>query len=113
MTDGNSAVLICTPCERPIELTISDLGLSDSIYAAFKERKALATDAGAFTQQGHKISKLCRSLAKIVETPQDSKRALRRMDAGGLGRNRTTDTRIFNPYAYPVRHRPDAHGSTA
>ena len=34
---------------------------------------------------------------KNKKKPQNPKRALGRMKAGGLGRNRTTDTRIFNP----------------
>ncbi len=33
----------------------------------------------------------------LVETPQNPKRALGRIKTGGLGRNRTADTRIFNP----------------
>jgi len=33
----------------------------------------------------------------IVETPQKPNRSLGRMNTGGLGRNPTTDTRIFNP----------------
>jgi hypothetical protein len=40
-----------------------------------------------------------------TETPQDPNRALRRMNAGGLGRNRTTDTRIFSPLLYRLSYR--------
>ena len=34
-----------------------------------------------------------------------AKRALGRMNTGGLGRNRTTDTRIFNPLLYQLSYR--------
>ena len=47
----------------------------------------------------------CRNSPWIVETPQNPKRALGRMDTGGLGRNRTTDTRIFNPLLYRLSYR--------
>ena len=47
----------------------------------------------------------CRKLIEIVETPQNPNRALRRMDTGGLGRNRTTDTRIFSPLLYRLSYR--------
>ncbi len=41
----------------------------------------------------------------IVETPQKPNRSLGRMNTGGLGRNRTTDTRIFNPLLYRLSYR--------
>jgi hypothetical protein len=47
----------------------------------------------------------CRRQIQNVETPQDPKRALGRMNIGGLGRNRTTDTRIFNPLLYRLSYR--------
>jgi hypothetical protein len=40
-----------------------------------------------------------------METPQNPSRALRRIKTGGLGRNRTTDTRIFNPLLYQLSYR--------
>ena len=52
-----------------------------------------------------KAYKNCRKPNAIVETPQDPKRALGRMKYGGLGRNRTTDTRIFNPLLYRLSYR--------
>jgi hypothetical protein len=42
---------------------------------------------------------------EIVETPQNPNRALGRINTGGLGRNRTTDTRIFNPLLYQLSYR--------
>ena len=47
----------------------------------------------------------CRNLAQNVEKPQNPKRALRLVVIGGLGRNRTTDTRIFNPLLYRLSYR--------
>ena len=47
----------------------------------------------------------CRKSINFVETPQDPKRALGRMNIGGLGRNRTTDTRIFNPLLNRLSYR--------
>ena len=47
----------------------------------------------------------CRKTTRDVRTPQNPKRALGRMNAGGLGRNRTTDTRIFNPLLYRLSYR--------
>ena len=46
-------------------------------------------------------------LSANVETPQNPKRALGRMNTGGLGRNRTTDTRIFNPLLYQLSYRAE------
>lgn len=40
-----------------------------------------------------------------AKTPQNPKRALGRLEFGGLGRNRTTDTRIFNPLLYQLSYR--------
>jgi hypothetical protein len=43
-------------------------------------------------------------LAAERTTPPDRK-ARGRLDSGGLGRNRTTDTRIFNPLLYQLSYR--------
>ena len=50
----------------------------------------------------------CRKPTQKVETPQNPKRALGRMCTGGLGRNRTTDTRIFSPLLYRLSYRARA-----
>jgi hypothetical protein len=39
----------------------------------------------------------CRTDARNVEKPREPKQLTGPLDIGGLGRNRTTDTRIFNP----------------
>lgn len=56
-------------------------------------RKGLITDdlKPAFCSIGESLEpNNCRSPAHIVETPQNPNRALRRMNTGGLGRNRKT-----------------------
>src|SRR5438067_8792420 len=47
----------------------------------------------------------CGNTTRIVETPRHPDGLLRRMNTGGLGRNRTTDTRIFNPLLYQLSYR--------
>ena len=54
--------------------------------------------------QIHWQSAFCRKATAYVETPQNPKRALGRINTGGLGRNRTTDTRIFNPLLYQLSY---------
>ena len=38
-------------------------------------------------------------------TKQNAQRVLGVLEFGGLGRNRTTDTRIFNPLLYQLSYR--------
>ena len=40
-----------------------------------------------------------------TKTPPDPDESRRRLQSGGLGRNRTTDTRIFNPLLYQLSYR--------
>ena len=53
----------------------------------------------------HLVKSVCRNLVRIVEKPRTANRAgLFYENCGGLGRNRTTDTRIFNPLLYQLSY---------
>jgi hypothetical protein len=47
----------------------------------------------------------CRKKSTFVEKPQKPQWSLGLIVIGGLGRNRTTDTRIFNPLLYRLSYR--------
>jgi hypothetical protein len=76
---------------------------------AAQRRSEVVRSAGRYWLQTYLLHShhepVCRNAARFVETPQNPKRALGRMNTGGLGRNRTTDTRIFNPLLYQLSYR--------
>ena len=59
------------------------------------------------------LASFCRKPKRNVEAPQDPKWVLGRSKFGGLGRNRTIDTRIFNPLLYQLSYRAKLVSLTA
>ena len=51
------------------------------------------------------IEDLTEGVAQSLDTKQNAQQLLGVLRFGGLGRNRTTDTRIFNPLLYQLSYR--------